>query len=81
MWAEQCLSKTNQMFVFEKKKQKKTKKTDVSLIPLFLPIPLSKSRIELCKLSDHALYLYQVPQNISKGFRVTQFPYFNFQRG
>ena len=42
---------------------------------------LSKIRVELCKLSDHALYLYQVPQNISKGFRVTQFPYFNVQRG
>ena len=68
------------MFVFETKKTKK-KKTDVSLIPLFLPIPLSKIRVELCKLSDHALYLYQVPQNVSKGFRVTQFPYVNFQRG
>ena len=43
--------------------KKKQKKTDVSLIPLFLPIPLSKIRVELCKFSDHALYLYQVPKN------------------
>ena len=38
----------------------------------------------ICKLSDSASYLYQICENVSKGFRVierTRFPLLNLQRG
>ena len=40
--------------------------------------------LDLCTLSDYALYLYKVSLNIKKGFRVieqTGFPIFKFSKG